>query len=369
MKFDHELTFHEIQELSSADAISGFLARLGYRTDVRTIQSPANLGITADGTLRPIKNVELLADQEGLFQVYLFELTSVTVSHTRSLCRAFRNRAGNFLLVLTSDYERLDFVLLEKYIPPGSKSTKTISLSQVNVRPRTLTVSRKKPETVHLRVLRRFTYTESDPFAQYDKLLCAYAIADWSEEYFNNRALFSDHYLMERLRERSEWREDPKPTYQALRELYNSASSRFVNKSEGSLRNDLYESAFEKLGFNFKVGKKSDSSKQEPDYCLFGKDANEAIAVCLTYTWGRSLDSKDDQRDQETPDENPGAVVVSLLEKGLALWAIVTNGRVWRLYSQKTHSRATNYYEIDLEEILAQGGSLANDPSAGSHFL
>ncbi len=369
MKFDYEISRQEIQELSSSDAIAAFFSKLGYRTDSRTAQAPANLGITANGTLRPIKKTELIADQEGLLQVYLFELTSVTVSHTRSLCRAFRNRAGNFLLILTSDYERLDFVLLEKYIPSSSKSGKTISLSQVNVRPRTLTVNRKKPETVHLRVLRRFTYTESDQFAQYDKLLCAYAIADWSEEYFNNRALFSDHCLLERLRERPEWQEDPKPTYQALRELYVSASSRFANKPETDVRKELYEPAFKKLGFDFKVGKKSNSSMHEPDYYLLQKGKKKTTGVCLTYTWGRSLDSKDDQRDQETSEENPGAVVVSLLERGLAPWAIVTNGRIWRLYSQKTHSRATNYYEIDLEEILAQGGPLANDPAEAFRFF
>ena len=34
-------------------------------------------------------------------------------------------------------------------------------------------------------------------------------------------------------------------------------------------------------------------------------------------------------------------------------WAIVTNGKVWRLYAARAHSRATNYYEIDLEETLA----------------
>jgi hypothetical protein len=51
--------------------------------------------------------------------------------------------------------------------------------------------------------------------------------------------------------------------------------------------------------------------------------------------------------------------VVSLLEKGEAPWAMVTNGKVWRLYSQRTHSRATNYYEIDLEEVLAHMGPQA----------
>ena len=45
------------------------------------------------------------------------------------------------------------------------------------------------------------------------------------------------------------------------------------------------------------------------------------------------------------------AIVVSLLEKNEAPWVIVTNGRLWRLYARQTHSRATNYYELDAEEV------------------
>src|ERR1019366_5412472 len=94
----------------------------------------------------------------------------------------------------------------------------------------------------------------------------------------------------------------------------------------------------------------------EPDYWLHGKDAakdENPMAACLAYVWGRSLDGKDEKRDPQTPDENPSFKVVSLLESGKAPWAVMTNGKIWRLYSAKAHSRATNYYEIDLEEALA----------------
>src|SRR5262245_6916016 len=109
LRFDVDLAGRDVQELSSTDAVAAFFARLGYDTNARTVQTPGNLGMGAETTLRPIKRMELLADRDELFQVYLFELTSVTVAHTRALARAFRNRAGNFLLVLTSDYDRVDF--------------------------------------------------------------------------------------------------------------------------------------------------------------------------------------------------------------------------------------------------------------------
>ena len=45
-----------------------------------------------------------------------------------------------------------------------------------------------------MRTLRRFSYTEGDTLAQFDKLKAAYEVAYWSEPHFNNRALFSDYY-------------------------------------------------------------------------------------------------------------------------------------------------------------------------------
>ncbi|MBI4526913.1 MAG: N-6 DNA methylase [Deltaproteobacteria bacterium] len=354
---DIEISRHDIQALSGSDAIAAFFARLGYNTDARTPQTAGNLGITADGTVRPIKKIELIADQEGLFQVYLFELQSVTVAHTRALARAFRNRAGNYLLILTSDYERLDFVLLEKYLPAPGVDTSGFGQRQVGIRPRILTIERLKPTPVHLRVLRRLTWTESDPFGQYDKLLSAYALADWSEEYFNNRALFSDYYLKERLPDFPVWKEDPKPSYLKLRELYHAAASRFAGKERKTLCEELIEPVLDVLGFEARPGRPRDTSSAEPHYRLTPKTGKDSLlGLCLVYPWDRSLDGKDDRRDSETSEENPGAVVVSLLEKGESSWIVVTNGRLWRLYAKRTHARATNYYEIDLDEVLSQAG-------------
>ncbi|MFH1742804.1 MAG: Eco57I restriction-modification methylase domain-containing protein, partial [bacterium] len=280
------------------------------------------------------------------------------------------NRAGNYLLVLTNDYERIDFVLLEKYLPTSSRNGMTIGTQQVGVRARSLTVNRRDPNRVQLRVLRRFTYTEGDPIAQFEKLLSAYSVADWSEEFFNNRALFSDYYLLTRLRDFPEWAEDPKPTYLTIRDLYRDARGKFGGVEKERVCSDLYEPLFKILGFKAEQGKNSHKSKlDEPTYRLLSTKGGSTLALCLAYPWGRSLDGKDDQRDKATPEENPGARVVSLLEKGEAPWAVVTNGKIWRLYSAKTHSRATNYYEIDLEEVLAEAGRHAGDPAESFRYF
>ncbi|MCC7104578.1 MAG: Eco57I restriction-modification methylase domain-containing protein [Chloroflexi bacterium] len=348
MTDDLDLRAHDIQELASADALLALFARLGYDASVRLTQSVSAMGITAESLSREILNIELIASQDsGELQVYLVQLDSITIAATMALGRALRNRAGLFLLVLTSrGFDRLDFVLLERVAPEVSPSG--LSVPQVVVRPRVLSVDRRKPGAVELRVLRRFTYTEADAYAQYDKLLSAYAVARWSEPLFNNRALFSDHVLNTRLRDMPGWREDPKPAYQALRALYLDARARCSGLSGADVRRQIIGPTLSLLGFTLE----QQPGGARPDYLLRASGASSPVA-CQAYTWGRLLDGKDETRDRDHPAENPGAQVVTLLEAGAAPWAIVTNGKLWRLYAASAHSRATNYYEIDLEETLA----------------
>jgi len=155
---DLEILARDIQAINSSDAVVAFFARLGFNTSARPKTSPASLGIAAEGTIRPIKRVELLAATMA-YCVYLFELTSVTVTHPRALARSFKNRAGDQLLVLTSDYDTLDFVLLERYLPADEASPTPMTQKQASRRLRVLTVNRRNPTTVQIRVLRRFTWT------------------------------------------------------------------------------------------------------------------------------------------------------------------------------------------------------------------
>lgn len=358
---DKEFTRTDVQALSSRDAIASFFAELGYRTDVRLTQTCAAMGITAESLQRQIDNIERIAIKEGgaeSLDIYLVELKSVTMVAIQGLSRALRNRVGNYFLVLTDDYERIDFILLERSlpVPPSAQMT----TKQVIVRPRILTVDRRNPTLVQLRVMRRFSCTEIDSDAQYEKLLSAYSVAEWSEPLFNNRALFSDYYLNERLPERPEWRERSESAYQSLKQLVTDFRQRLSDEDTQNIRETLIKPALTTLGFN--VTKVNDASNY---YGLSSTTAPETnLALCLAYTWNRNLDGWDETHDTETPDENPGAKVVSLLESSEASWVIVTNGKLWRLYSASAHSRATNYYEIDLDETLAM-----DDPNEAFRYF
>jgi len=358
---DKELTRADIQELASRDAVVSFFAGLGYSTDIRITQTCAAMGITAESLQKQIRHIEHVAIKEGgaePLDIYLVELTSVTMLATQGLARALRNRAGNYLLVLTDDYERIDVVLLERFLPTASIAPMTTK--QVIVRPRILTIDRRNPTLVQLRVLRRFSCTETDSDAQYEKLLSAYSVAEWSEPLFNNRALFSDYYLNERLPERLEWRERCNGVYQSFKRLVSNIRQRISSDDGKITRETVVEPALSILGF-----KNTSSDGSSNCYHLTLNEASSApVALCLAYTWNRNLDGYDETRDTLTPGENPGARVVSLLETGEAPWVIVTNGKLWRLYSAKAHSRATNYYEIDLDETLAM-----DDPNEAFRYF
>ena len=343
---DFDLDAGDVSQLNSADAVVAFFARLGYDVGGRVVQTAAALGITTSAVARKIRRIERIADHDqGGLQVYLAELDSVTVAVIHGLARALRDRAGNYLLVLTSGYDELDFVLLERQVT--SMAGNMAALPRIGVRPRTLSVRRRNPGLVDLRVLRRLTYTEKDAEAQYAKLQSAYTVAEWSEPYFNNRGLFSDYFLNQRLPGLSEWHDDPKPAYQQLRQLYTGRA--IGGTPEAEVQANLIVPALQILGFRVETA----ATQMGVDFLLQPQTGDGDRVACLAYGWDRYLDGKDDRRDTHRAAENPGARVVSALQSGVAGWAILTNGKVWRLYAGQAHSRATNYYEIDLEETLA----------------
>ena len=358
MNYDKNLTASDVQTLASRDGVVAFFATLGYRTDSRQAQSADAMGITAESLKRQVAHIERIAFHDDVIplDVYLVELKSVTVAATKGLARVLKNLAGNYLLVLTDDYQRLDFALLQRFVPEPTASS--FLTREVTVRPRILTVDRRNPSLVQLRVLRRFTYTEADSDAQFDKLLSAYAVADWSEPLFNNRALFSDYYLKERLPDLDEWAHRPEATYHQLRQLL--ADAHGAGDQQPTVKS-FVEPALQALGFSLSPA----SGEGEPDYRLHEPENPEKpVAACLAYPWGRYLDGWDEKRDVQSPEENPGARVVTVIESGDPPWAIVTNGKLWRLYSARTHSRSTNYYEIDLEETLAM-----DDPNLAFRYF
>ena len=156
-----------------------------------------------------------------------------------------------------------------------------------------------------------------------------------------------------------------------MRQIYEAATSRVAGIGKEALRTELLEPIFAQLGFELERGIKTDSP-DEPDYRLYSPNhsaSDKPLALCLAYPWYRFLDGKDESRDAETPDHNPGQRVVSLLEKAEAPWIVMTNGRLFRLYSPNAPSRASNYYEVDVADALGQTAPFAAEPAEAFRYF
>lgn len=358
---DTDLTPKDISELASVDALAGFLTRLGYPTGCRETLSVTAFGLSGE-TADAIRSMELLAeDEERFFRVVFVQLRSLTAKARHDIARNLGKRSADHLLILASSFDSIEFVLIDKetkqrHAPGGGAGVRVI--------PRVVTVERKSPGLVERRILRRLTWTGKDGLDQFDKLRSVFQSAQYAEKYFTNRALFADHYLESRLTEDAAWRDSPSAAFAGARDLTREARSRWANKDEQIVRDELFDRVWKLLGFKAKVNKSAKEDHLTADYLLCDADGR-LLSVAFCYRWDRWLDGPD-PNDPDTPEENPGAAVVSALSRGDARWVIVSNGKLWRLYSRDAHSRSTNFYEVDLEEAIAAAAE--TDPNEAFRY-
>lgn len=357
---DVDLTAQEMAKITSPDAVAALFQRLGYETRTRNVLSPESIGL-ADSD-KVFRNIELISeDEEGFLRIVLAQVRSLTVRARNDLVRSLSRFNQDHLIVMTKDFQVLELVLIDK-VKRRQQSPTTVSAYKPI--PRVYSFQRKALNRLDLRVLRRLTFTQRDGLEQFDKLRSVFEAAAYTGEYYQNRALFADHYLDTRLRELPMWAESPNVAFSAVKDITANARERFRNKDEATTREGLVKPLFEALGFECEEAKGAADAGPVADYLLKGPDG-KLLTAALVYQWDRWLDGPD-PTDQNTADENPGASVVSVLERGDAEWVIVTNGRLWRLYSRHAHSRSTNFYEVDLEEIMS--ASAETDPGEAFRY-
>jgi hypothetical protein len=198
--YDLDLTDRDLAGLGDREAVRTLFARLGYAVE-RGRQTDPLAESMPERMTEYVCHIEVLAaDSDDFVIVYVVEMTSVTVARINELARHFRNRAGDTLVVLTADYERLDLVLFDRQAPtdgarrPHQSIPRRLSYSRACTDPPRVTAVR--------RAVRRFSWTEPDSLGQWEKLRSAFSIGEWGGPYFDNRGPFSDHYLWKRLPER-----------------------------------------------------------------------------------------------------------------------------------------------------------------------
>jgi len=193
--------------------------------------------------------------------------------------------------------------------------------------------------------------------------------------YRTNRDLFSNYYLDEHLPETEEWDEvsdeELREKREEIRKLWDREKGTVADRTESGLEEKFIRPMFRKLGIPFEVEETVQRGQRRPDYGFFPsedaarkafdhkKDGGdfyaEATAVADAKRWGRPLDTRgsgEHKRDFENPSYQ---IHVYLQEVDAAQWAVLTNGRKWRLYYGPTSHRLDSYYEVDLPTILEDG--------------
>lgn len=196
--------------------------------------------------------------------------------------------------------------------------------------------------------------------------------------FWNNQNLFSNNYLEYRLPEISIWKEDKekaeeifkeiKAVYETIRDL------KLGPGQEAELEDKFIRPVLGALGFAYNVQPvtKRGFKKRRPDYALFKdsdsyREANKykddpkkffshSLSILEAKYWGRRLNDTD--KNDILDSRDPTAQTIKYLDDvnyhtgGKINWAILTNGKHWRLFYYRAASRSGNFFEVDLEEII-----------------
>jgi len=199
--------------------------------------------------------------------------------------------------------------------------------------------------------------------------------------FWNNQNLFSKNYLEHRLPNTALWKEQKEKVsdvFDVIKKAYGVTKTLKLGPGEeAGLEDKFIRPVLTALGYEYNVQPPMQRGfkKKRPDYALF-KDASalktasknktepkkffsQTLTILEAKYWGRRLNDSDKTDILDSRD--PTAQTVKYLEDihlhtdGKINWAILTNGKHWRLFYYKAASRAGNYFEIDLEEILIKG--------------
>jgi len=197
-----------------------------------------------------------------------------------------------------------------------------------------------------------------------------------------NQGLFASNFLDTKFLDFPIWHDTPgivdriAQVEAEVRAAYEAATraSVFEAKDEQKTEDKFIRPVLKALGWVYdpQPRHRRRKAKVRPDYALFatladyelaGQAANEpkayyslAQAIAEAKYWGRPLN--DTVKEDPLDASDATAQLVRYLDEvyyhtnGQILWGILTNGKMWRLFSHRAASRSTNFYEVDLETLL-----------------
>lgn len=188
-----------------------------------------------------------------------------------------------------------------------------------------------------------------------------------------SKSLFSDHFLTKRLPELEAWQIDSEDVRSQLQQLYDDQKDTLPELREAQLETNFLQPILGILGYHYQVQTtlKQRGKVNYPDYTTFAdettrKDADRflkeggtkfysrALNIIEAKYWDRPLSKKlADVRNERFSNADPSFQIVNYLTGTKVEWGILTNGRKWRLYNRNVSNTATEFYEVDLLDALA----------------
>jgi hypothetical protein len=252
------------------------------------------------------------------FPFYYIDSPGANATEIRALASGIS--AENFVLLAEAD-ERLCFLVIRRS-KKGENSPLIISI-------------RKQEDMERVQAaIKKLNFT-SDELTAHASIQTLYdVLRQGAERYFTNRGLFSTYYLKERLF----------PSISQHGRSVQKESENLFSKLGGSPSNIDPKEVLVTLGYS--ISSVPSSTKSYSQYELYYEGRKLDATSILVGSPSISLDVR------TLTDVTPSYFAVSSLKQ--YSWAILTNGRIWRLYSSRVSSSSTNYFEVDLEGIAIE---------------
>lgn len=190
----------------------------------------------------------------------------------------------------------------------------------------------------------------------------------------NNQFLFSDYYLDKILPEQ-EWFKSVDGIEQAfkkIKDLYTDKKNTLSSLAETPLEDEFIRPVLKILDHMYVPGTslRTMQGVKHPDYAFFSSESEKeealkhprekdfwlkAIGVGDAKAWNINLDKKIKGPGDPFDNSIPSAQIDTYLKWSEKKWAILTNGRYWRLFNRENSFKLGIFYEIDLPMLVEQG--------------
>ncbi|HNX40660.1 MAG TPA: Eco57I restriction-modification methylase domain-containing protein, partial [Methanothrix sp.] len=182
-----------------------------------------------------------------------------------------------------------------------------------------------------------------------------------------------------------EWGEDADlgEVYSRIRETFIRKGKNFERYVEADLEHNWIRPVLDWLGHHYAVQESAHDDPLKPDYAFFpdketldeayshkkfSKDFyKKSIVVGDAKAWNVALD-KSRQGKVLREMANPSFQIDNYLRATPPKWAILTNGRLWRLYHEDTSVKMDCYYEVNLPQIIEMVEQADGDLTAFKYF-